>query len=63
MTKEHNPKLCTIIARGGQHLLITPGGEELYGLVFTRVTDDVQGTPTAIIKLMVNIKNTEKDEA
>jgi len=51
--------ICTVIAKNGKHFLVTPNGEEIKGLILTRVTDEVGEQPYAIIKLYVNIKNTE----
>jgi hypothetical protein len=52
--------ICTVIAKDGKHFLITPKGEEIKGLIMTRITDTVGEMPYAIVKLYVNIKNTEE---
>lgn len=59
MRNYHDEELCTVISEKGQHLLITPNGERISGIIFTRVHDDYREIPTCIVKLMVNIKDTE----
>ena len=49
---------CTVICVDGVHLIRTPKGEILKGLIFTRVTDMANDIPTVIVKMMVNLENT-----
>lgn len=51
---------CTVVVENGVHLIRTPKGELLKGLVFTRVTDYGTSEPaTCIVKLIVNLENPE----
>lgn len=56
-------KLLTVISKNGSHLLQTPSGEIINGLVFTRVYDGLPGSQSyVIVKILVNIKDTEQNE-
>lgn len=49
-------KYCKIIVEGGKHLLQTPSGEIIPGLIFTRVHDDANSLTTAVVKLFVELE-------
>jgi hypothetical protein len=53
-----NFELCKVIVKNGQHLLMTPKGELIEGIVFTRITD-IEGEPTiCLVKLFVDLEET-----
>lgn len=48
---------CIVFVRDGKHFIRTPKGEEIPGLIFTRVTDDCEpGLATCILKLHVRLE-------
>jgi hypothetical protein len=57
--KKFNPELCTVIVENGEHFIITPKGEKIHYIIFTRVEDCAGEAPTCIIKLLVNIGKNE----
>ena len=57
--KEFNSELCTVIVKNGEHFIITPKGEEIPAILFTRVEDCVCLPPTCVIKLLVNVGKNE----
>jgi hypothetical protein len=59
MEIEFDEELCTVIAKKGKHYIITPSGESIPAIIFTRVDDAAIGKATVIVKLWCNIKNTE----
>lgn len=61
MKNTYNKDFCTVITEKGQHFLVTPKGERIDGIIFTRVNDDCREVTVCIVKLMVNIKNTEPE--
>jgi hypothetical protein len=52
--RENYNNACTVIVEDGQHILITPKGERINNIIFTRVYDDLMER-TALVKLYVNL--------
>lgn len=61
MEKYRNEKFVTVYASKGQHLIKTPNGEMLQGVLMTRVTDNVDEMPYVLIKAYCNIANNDED--
>ena len=55
MKKYKRPDLVTVVGVDGIHLLVTPLGENINGLVWTRVTDEIDGLPYVVCKIQCNI--------
>jgi hypothetical protein len=58
-----NPEYCSVFTDPlHQHMIITPGGEKLYGTIKTVVTDGNDQQPTCEVTLFCNLVSDE-DEA
>jgi len=55
MAKKRSPRFCNVVVKDGQQLLTMPDGTYIPCVVFTRVTDIMEQTPYAIVKLYVNL--------
>lgn len=51
-----NEEFCTVIVRDGMHLIQTPKGEILKGIILTRVTDEANEMPYVLVKMNCNIE-------
>lgn len=58
-----NPKFHTVFTdEYGRHLLVSPDGKEVYGVIMTRTTDDCGAPAEVLVKMFCNLTAT-KDEA
>lgn len=55
----HNPKLCNVIVKDGTQYITMPNGDILPAQIFTRVTDKVNDQPYVIMKMFVNILDSQ----
>lgn len=61
-TRVHDPKYPTIYCDGeNQHVVMMPNGQLLYGLVNTKVYDQVGDLPYAKFESIVNLATNEKE--
>lgn len=47
---------CTVIVKDGKHMIRTPKGEIIQGLIFTRVHDEVDEFPTVLVKMFCRLE-------
>ena len=60
MGRQVYPEACWVVNEYGQQMIYTPDGKLLGVILMTRVTDEADELPVALVKMIVNIGTKEE---